>query len=206
VGGDDVTTPLQGGRREQKKRETRRRLERIAVELFAERGYDDVTIDEIVAAAQTSKTTFYRYYAAKEDLLLSRHHHLIALIPVAVAARPPGEGLLDAVCNGLRDVEPQVEPDDDLVLDKARLLFETPSLASHLVRQSRDWESALAATIADRLGIADADDPGPQVLAAAILASLRVVVTHWLTHDAHDDFVDEARRQLLALRTTLGQL
>jgi AcrR family transcriptional regulator len=201
-----VTTTETGGKREQRKRQTRRDLETVAVELFTQRGYDNVTIDEIVAGANTSKRTFYRYYTAKEDVLMTQQHHLLALIPDAVAARPAHEHLIDAVCNAMRDVQPQIEPDDSLALEKARLIFETPSLASRMVEWAQAWEVALAETIAQRLAMTDRDDARPQMLAAAILAALRVVTRRWLTHHARTDYVDEAHRQLTALHTALIEL
>jgi AcrR family transcriptional regulator len=194
------------GRREQRKRQTRRDIETVAVDLFTRHGYDNVTIDEIVAGANTSKRTFYRYYTAKEDVLMTQQHHLLALIPDAVAARPAHEHLIDAVCNAMRDVQPQIEPDDSLALEKARLIFETPSLAARMIQWAQAWEAALAAAFARRLGMTDPDDVRPQMLAAAILAALRVVTRRWLTHHARTDYVDDARIQLTALHAALVDL
>jgi AcrR family transcriptional regulator len=201
-----VTTAATGGKREQRKRQTRRAVETVAVELFTRHGYDNVSIDEIVAEANTSKRTFYRYYSAKEDVLMTQQHHLLALIPDAVASRPLDEHLIDAVCNAMRDVQPQIEPDDDLALHKARLIFETPSLASRMIEWAQAWEAALATAIAERLAMTDPDDARPQMMAAAILAALRVVTRRWLTQHARTDYVDEARRQLTALHTALIEL
>lgn len=60
------------GLRELKKQRTRQTLSEAAVRLFMERGYDNVSVAEVAAAAEVSKPTLFRYFAAKEDLVLHR--------------------------------------------------------------------------------------------------------------------------------------
>jgi AcrR family transcriptional regulator len=206
AGGWEAVTSETGGRREQKKRETRRALEQVAVELFAERGFDDVTIDEIVAAANVSRRTFYRYYEAKEDVLLSEQRRLLELVPSAVRARPAEERLLDALSNGMRDVQHQIRLDDALTLAKARLLLKTPSLAARMLQHAIAWQNSFAVVIADRLHIDDPDDPRPAMLAAAVLIALRIVTQRWAAGDTDADFADELQRHLTRLRDTLPEL
>ena len=57
------------GVREDKKRETRARLERAALELFAGRGYDRTTVEDVAAMAGVSARTAFRYFPAKADLV-----------------------------------------------------------------------------------------------------------------------------------------
>src|SRR5579872_4968710 len=57
--------------RARKKAATKRRILEAAVRLFSERGFDDPTVDEIAAAAETGKGTIYNYFRTKEDILVA---------------------------------------------------------------------------------------------------------------------------------------
>ncbi|MCB5180337.1 TetR/AcrR family transcriptional regulator [Streptomyces antimicrobicus] len=65
----DAATP---GLRESKKQRTRTHLRATALELFLERGFDDVSVADVAAAAEVSKPTLFRYFPTKEDLVLDR--------------------------------------------------------------------------------------------------------------------------------------
>ena len=62
-------TPIEVSRRERKKDETRERIQRAALELFRERGFETTTVDEIAARADVAKGTFFNYFPRKEAVL-----------------------------------------------------------------------------------------------------------------------------------------
>ncbi|MDT0327023.1 TetR/AcrR family transcriptional regulator [Nocardiopsis lambiniae] len=62
--------------RERKKRRTRRTLADTALRLFLQRGYDDVTLDELTERAGVSVRTFFRYYSSKEEVAMAAEGEL----------------------------------------------------------------------------------------------------------------------------------
>src|ERR1017187_7372148 len=62
-----IPKPL--GRRERRAAETRIRLFRCALHLFAERGFQNVTVEDITEAADVGKGTFFNYFETKDHVL-----------------------------------------------------------------------------------------------------------------------------------------
>jgi AcrR family transcriptional regulator len=95
---DDQDLPL----RARKQRRTREVIIETAMALFAERGFDGVTVNEIAARAEVGRTTFFRYFADKQEVLFADDDELMrALIETLDAAAreraPIGESLEDAL-------------------------------------------------------------------------------------------------------------
>ena len=79
------------GLRELKKEKTRQLIADTAWRLFADRGFDLVTVAEIAREAQVAEATVFNYFGSKEDLFYSRLDAFGARLTDAVAGRPPGE-------------------------------------------------------------------------------------------------------------------
>jgi AcrR family transcriptional regulator len=86
-----------GELRESKKRETKQRISNVATELFFARGFEEVTVEEIAAAANVSKVTVFNYFARKEELFLDREGEVKLLVREALVARPKGQAPIDAL-------------------------------------------------------------------------------------------------------------
>jgi AcrR family transcriptional regulator len=85
------------GLRERKKARTRRAISDIATRLFVERGFDEVTVAQIAAAAEVSIKTVFNYFASKEELFFDRADELLDGLERTIGERPPGTTVTEAL-------------------------------------------------------------------------------------------------------------
>ncbi|MGG7508498.1 TetR/AcrR family transcriptional regulator [Plantibacter sp. YIM 135249] len=78
------------GLRDRKKAQTRHRLADVAARLFAEHGYDAVSVVDVARAADVSDQTVYNYFTAKQDLVLDRADEIRELYGRVVHERAAG--------------------------------------------------------------------------------------------------------------------
>src|ERR1700712_118149 len=83
------------GLRERKKRATREAIAAAARRLFAERGFDAVTVAEVAEAADVSEKTVFNHFATKEDLAFAGREERLARLLTGLAKRPAGASVLD---------------------------------------------------------------------------------------------------------------
>jgi AcrR family transcriptional regulator len=178
---ETVATP--SGLRERKKERTRAEIERVAMRLFLERGFDAVTVDEIGAAAEVSHRTFYRYFSSKEDVVLSDVREFLDEMRTALAQRPSSESVIESIRAVILQLAQAYEADADEDRQRVTLLLETPSLQHHRQEQLVAFEAALVPLIADRLAVDPADDMRPALIAACAGAALRVASESWIAAD-----------------------
>src|ERR1700688_2036386 len=80
--------------RERKKLATRRELRRVALRLIAERGYSNVTVEEIAEVANVSPRTFFNYFPTKEAALFGADPELAAATRDAIVHQWPREPVM----------------------------------------------------------------------------------------------------------------
>ncbi|MEV8423942.1 TetR/AcrR family transcriptional regulator [Streptomyces niveus] len=140
-----------GGLRERKKRQTYERLSETAIALFLEKGFENVSVAEIAAAAEVSKPTLFRYFPAKEDLVLHRfadHEDEAARVVADAGGRSPLAALHRHFTDGLARRDPVTGLNDDpRVLAFHGLLYGTPSLVARAYAYQGRSEAALAAAL-----------------------------------------------------------
>ncbi|MFI6843608.1 TetR/AcrR family transcriptional regulator [Kitasatospora sp. NBC_00085] len=166
------------GLRELKKQQTRTLLADTAMGLFAERGFEQVTVVEVARAAGVSANTVFNYFPTKEDLFFDRQEEVVARLATVVRERPAGTSAVDAVraelLAGLAAGEPTYGLSAEAVVFW-RVVAESPALRARLLELGERAEAALAAALAAESG-ADPDDPLPRVLAGAVAGAHRAVM------------------------------
>jgi AcrR family transcriptional regulator len=169
------------GLRERKKREQRRQLAEVALRLFAERGFEAVTVADIAAAAGVSDKTVFNYFATKEDLVFDRREELESELVRAVCERAPGTSALEAV---RRHAHTVAERMGALPAERRsafrKVVQGSPALHARMRQLSLRSEEELAQVLAEETGAA-ASDPTPRVVASTLgmLARLGFGVAGW---------------------------
>jgi len=169
------------GRRERKKLATRQALSEAALALVLERGFDEVTVDAISAAADVSTRTFFNYFSSKEEAVLGDAPGPAA-VRQAVLERPATETALEATCNVLGGLALEVSARREELLLREQFVYRHPTLfAKHLSAYAR-FEQAVGDAVAERLlgRGGDADELYPRVVAAAVTAATKAAVQHWM--------------------------
>ncbi len=162
------------GLRARKKAETRRQLWHTAVELFLARGFDNVSIAEIAAAANVSKMTVFNYYPSKEDIVLGPMNEHVDEPARVVLGRRPGQSAVAALREHFlaalaeRDAVTGLN-DSPTVLSLARLVTDTPALLVRVLDYGSRTQAALADALAGETGAAP-EDPLPRLVAAQLTA------------------------------------
>src|SRR3954471_12624947 len=117
------------GLRERKKRAAREAIATTARRLFAERGFDTVTVAEVAAAADVSEKTVFNHFPTKEDLAFAGREEGIAQFVAALAGRAPGASVLDVFRAMTRTVlDVFVAGGDEDLLAVARIIRHSPTL------------------------------------------------------------------------------
>ena len=124
------------GLRERKKQRTRRAIHDAALTLFADRGYDHVTMAEIARAADVAPATVFTHYASKEDLVYELRHEANDRLRIALRTRAPQIGVLAAVKEWQQEMyEFYVQAPEQVERSRtfSRLIRENPTLWSRSV-------------------------------------------------------------------------
>jgi len=154
-------------------------LEHIAFELFAERGFERTTIDDIATAAGIGRRTFFRYFPSKNDLAWGSFDDELVHMHARFRASPPELPLMDA----LREVVVDFNriPADETLWHRRRmsLILNVPALQAHSTLRYADWRRVVAEFAASRLGV-PANSLMPQAISHAVLGVAVAAYEQWL--------------------------
>ncbi|MFB7504689.1 TetR/AcrR family transcriptional regulator [Streptomyces broussonetiae] len=176
------------GRRERKKAQTRQSLADAALELFLERGYDQVGVKDVADAADVSVTTLFKHFSGKEALVFDQDDDLEAALVAAVRERPPGQSIPQALREHilLKQAQLAVHASDPRFAGFTRLVQETPALRDYAHRMWTRHEAALARAVAEAVG-APEDDVSCAALARFALEARSLILRHAEPRRAADE-------------------
>jgi AcrR family transcriptional regulator len=173
------------GLRERKKQQTRQLIADTARRLFAERGFEGVTVVEVARRADVSEATVFNYFPTKEDLFYSGLEEFEEKLLAAVRERKPGTSVLAAfrdfmlVERGVFDMKAAGGDDEatERVRTITRVITESPALLARERQVFDEYSSSLAALIAEETG-AVAGDVLPAAVANALIGVHRSLIDY----------------------------
>jgi AcrR family transcriptional regulator len=171
------------GLRERKKQHTRDALLTAAFDLFARKGFEATTVDEIAEAVVVSSRTFFRYFASKDDVLLKAIDDQFTAMFAEFDARPAGEPVLTALRHAAVTVLRACEAGESAMSPEryaslTQLLSESPALAGRQLEQCTARMGELAGKIAARMRVGPTD-PRPTLVAAVAMAAVQAATGAW---------------------------
>ena len=180
------------GLRERKKQRTRQLIADTARRLFAERGFEAVTVVEVARAADVSEATVFNYFPTKEDLFYNRLEAFEEELLAAIRDREPGTSVLAGFRDflleqrGVFDLKAAGGDEEatEQLRTVTRVITESPALLARERQVFAEYSRSLASLIAEETGAA----PGDVVPAAMANALIGV----------HRSLIDYVRERTLA--------
>ncbi|ANY09896.1 mycofactocin system transcriptional regulator [Pseudonocardia sp. HH130630-07] len=161
---------------------SRSEIEHVALEMFAEQGFEHTTVDDIAQAAQIGRRTFFRYYASKNDVAWGAFDEQLVRMRAVLAAQPPDLPVLAGIRRAVLEfnhVEPAEQPWHRRRLE---LILRTPALQAHSTLRYAAWRQVVADFVAQRRG-EPASALVPQSVGHACLGVCLAAYERWLADD-----------------------
>jgi AcrR family transcriptional regulator len=181
--------------------DARGRLERAAIELFAERGCDETTVAEIAQRAGLTERTFFRHFSDKREVLFSGESVLHELIAHTVVNAADSASPIEAVAAGLTAASIFFEGRTrEVVRKRQAVIAACPGLQEReLITLSR-----LASGIAEALRQRGVAMPAASLAAEAGIVVLKVALQRWVDDTKNRDLTQHIRESLGQLKALVG--
>jgi mycofactocin system transcriptional regulator len=174
-----------GAQRGRPRSTSRRELQRIALRLFTERGFDNTTIEQIAVEAGVSERTFFRYFTTKASVLWTDFETELDTIRAALASVADEVPMMDAIRAAVVEASHYRAEDVPEMRTRMNLIATVPALSSSAAEHYADWERAISEFAARRLGY-PADSLYPLAVGRAALAACRAAFDRWSVRADND--------------------
>jgi AcrR family transcriptional regulator len=169
------------GLRERKKERVRLAIQREAIRLFLEQGFEQTTVEQIAEAADVSPATIYRYFTSKEDLVVTDGYDPIFI--QSILERPADEPLVESLRAVFSGVTEYFNRDRELLIARHVLGKQTPALQAAF---REDYERSIqlfSALIARHLRRSP-DDLDVRIAVGSITGAMHEAFTLWFEQGA----------------------
>ncbi len=164
---------------------SRHELQLIALRLFAKRGFENTTIEQIATEAGVSERTFFRYFTTKASVLWSEFETEVETIRAALAAVPDEVPMMDAIRGAVVAANHYHAEDVPEMRQRMNLIATVPALSFSAAEHYEAWEQAIREFAGRRLG-QPADSLYPLAVGRATLAVCRAAYDRWSARADND--------------------
>jgi AcrR family transcriptional regulator len=180
--------------------DARGRLQRAALELFAERGFDQTTVEDIASRAGLTKRTFFRYFADKREVLFGGGDEFQALFVDGLAAAPATASPMEAVAASLEAAAPFFRDRHEGARQRHAVITANAELLERELVKLATVAAALAAGLRER-GV---EEPTASVAAETGIAVFRTAFERWVAGGGERELTELVREALDALRAAVS--
>jgi len=175
----------------------RGRLERAALELYLERGYEQTTVTEIASRAGLTQRTFFRHFADKCEVLFAGSKRLQELIVSTLSSAPDSAAPIDAVCAALQAAGVAIQEGGDQARQRQAVIDANPDLQERELIKLARIAAAIAVALRER-GVAD---PAASLTAEAGIAVFKIAFGRWISQDGGADLPELIKASFEELKT-----
>jgi TetR/AcrR family transcriptional regulator, regulator of mycofactocin system len=158
-------------------------ISNVAIDLFAARGFDEVSVDDVAAAAGIARRTLFRYYASKNALPWGDFDAHLEHMRDLLADLDPDVPIGDALRTALLAFNTFDETETARHRQRMRVILETAALQAYSMTMYAGWRAVVAAFVAKRLA-AKPGDLVPQTVAWTMLGVALSAYEHWLADES----------------------
>ena len=133
-------------------------MEQVALDLFSQRGFDSVTVEEVCTEAGIAPATFYRYFRSKEDVFFGYELAFHDAVVECAEATDPAAAAHEQLLQFVQAFAEFLESQRATLAQRDGLVQQVASLRARTLLVQREWETTLAGALAVRRGRAQADD------------------------------------------------
>lgn len=205
----DAPESAAGSRAAAQRLKMRRELAAAAMELFATKGYEATTVDEIAAAAGVARRTFFRHFRSKEEAIFPDHDDTLVRAEAVLNAAPAHEHPLDTVCRGIKEVMKMYAASPAVSVERYRLTREVPTLREREIASVARYERLFTRYLLGHFDERDHHDGNDDPLLAEVAASAVVtahnhVLRRWLRAGGQGDVEAQLDHAFAIVRDTFG--
>lgn len=205
----DAPESAAGSRAAAQRLKMRRELSAAAMELFATKGYEATTVDEIAAAGGVARRTFFRHFRSKEEAIFPDHDDTLVRAEAVLNAASPHEHPLDTVCRGIKEVMRMYAASPAVSVARYKLTREVPTLREAEIASVARYERLFTRYLLGHFDEHDQHDGNDDPLLAEVAASAVVtahnhVLRRWLRAGGQGDVEAQLDHAFSIVRDTFG--